>query len=486
MRLLPLPPSAPVLMESMRAVGYDAATAVADIIDNSITAAAKHVWILFEPDQASAVAILDDGSGMSAAELETAMRHGSQCPTDSRDPDDLGRFGLGMKTASLSQCRRLTVLSKKAGALSGMVWDLDVVAQAGGWQVGVLEEVELCQVPHAARLGGLESGTLVVWEKLDRLAEGDCGKGRVLADQMGKVSGHLSMVFHRFLSTRDRLAILVNDTPVTPVDPFLEQLGSNPGPPESFTIDGHEIRLRAYTLPHISRLTRPQVDASGGIEGLRKQQGFYVYRGDRLIIWGTWFKLHRQEELSKLTRVKVDIPNALDHLWGLDIKKASASPPAVIRDRLRSLLPRLVEGSRKAHDWRGRRSEPDGPTPLWHRIEDRDGVRYHVNLEHPLLAAFQDRLGEEAAREHVRLLEAIADTLPIELIHNDRSNDLLGAKRGKATAEEEDRLEALAIDLLAAAQGLPEVRARMLEGLGGIEPFCHHPSLVEKLKRRLG
>lgn len=486
MRLMPLPPSAPVLMESMRAVGYDTATAVADIIDNSITAGAKHVWILFEPAQASAVAILDDGCGMSAAELESAMRHGSQCPTDSRAPEDLGRFGLGLKTASLSQCRQLTVLSKKAGTLVGMVWDLDVVAQAGGWQVGVLEEAELRQMPHANRLEGLESGTLVVWGKLDRLAEGDGGKGRVLTDQMDKVHGHLSLVYHRFLSSKDRLSILVNGTPVTPVDPFLEQLGSNPGPPESFQIEGHEIRLRAYTLPHISRLTRAQVDASGGIEGLRKQQGFYVYRGDRLIIWGTWFKLHRQEELSKLTRVKVDIPNALDHLWGLDIKKASATPPAIIRDRLRSLLPRLIEGSRKAHDWRGRRTEPDGPTPLWNRIEDRDGIRYRVNLEHPLPAAFQSRLGEEATREHVRLLTAIADTMPIELIHNDRSNDQLGVKRSKATAEEEDRLEALAIDLLAAARGMPEERARMLAGLGGIEPFCYHPSLVEKLKRRLG
>ncbi len=194
MKSLSLPPFAPVLLESMRAIGYDAPAAVADLIDNSITAGARNVSIRFDPGRPQAVAILDDGTGMSREELHAAMRHGSRSPSDERHANDLGRFGLGLKTASMSQCRRLTVLTKRQGRIHGMMWDLDDVARAKDWLAGVLEPADVGAVPFVGEWRGRANGTLVVWEKLDRLAAGVLGTGSIenatseLCDQMMAVN----------------------------------------------------------------------------------------------------------------------------------------------------------------------------------------------------------------------------------------------------------------------------------------------------------
>jgi hypothetical protein len=223
MRHVALPPFAPVLLESMRAIGYETAAAVADLIDNAITAKAGRVQIRFDPGNPRALAIIDDGQGMSASELADAMRHGSRSPHDDRAQDDLGRFGLGLKTASMSQCRRLTVVTRKDGETSGMTWDLDEVARHEDWLAGVLDADDIEQVPFVAYLLGQASGTMVVWEKLDRLAAGDPGTGAVLSARMGEVADHLALVYHRYLQGRPpRLVIEINHLVLGSIDPFLE------------------------------------------------------------------------------------------------------------------------------------------------------------------------------------------------------------------------------------------------------------------------
>src|SRR5262245_18928842 len=102
-----VPPNAPSLVNSMCASGYDLDSAVADIIDNSISARATSVRIIVHEDgESSWIAIADDGWGMDDETLRNAMTFGCIDPEEARAPDDLGRFGLGLKTASLSQCRR--------------------------------------------------------------------------------------------------------------------------------------------------------------------------------------------------------------------------------------------------------------------------------------------------------------------------------------------------------------------------------------------
>ena len=247
MKQVRLPPNAALLLESMRAIGYDAAAAAADLVDNSITANARSVSIRFDPGRPRALAVIDDGTGMDDVGLLAAMRHGSQSPADRRAENDLGRFGLGLKTASMSQCRRLTVVSRRVGgAPHGMVWDLDTVIATQDWTVGVLEQKELETVPFLDELLARPSGTLVVWEKLDRIADGDPGDGSVLSDRMTQVGDHLARVFHRYLSGNPtRLRLDVNLQPVAPIDPFLESEGALAGEEERICATRPSLHVRA-------------------------------------------------------------------------------------------------------------------------------------------------------------------------------------------------------------------------------------------------
>jgi len=169
--LLEVLPDPVSLIESMRAVGYTVEAAVADIVDNSISAESENISIEYDASDNPYVAILDDGEGMTPAELTEAMRHGRN-PSDARDPKDLGRFGLGLKTASLSQCRRLTVVSKKNHVTSARTWDLDVVQETERWVIVIPFQTEIEDLPLARKLDNYKSGTLVVWQQLDRLIAG--------------------------------------------------------------------------------------------------------------------------------------------------------------------------------------------------------------------------------------------------------------------------------------------------------------------------
>ncbi|MEX2104109.1 MAG: ATP-binding protein, partial [Bacilli bacterium] len=334
MKTVSLPPHAPTLIESTRAIGYTLEAAVADIIDNSITALASCVDIFFFPINDSYIAILDNGNGMNSTQLETAMRYGSQNPNDNRDANDLGRFGLGLKTASLSQCRTLTVVSKQKNRVEARRWDIDYVAKTEEWSLLVLEtEQEMSTVPRIEELNKLQSGTLVVWQNLDRLKVGEVNFDRSMSKKMSDVRDHLSLVFHRYISSEaglKKLRINMNALPVEPADPFLTKRNTQVMADEVLYIEGARVVVRPFILPHVSALSSDEINALGGKEGLRKSQGFYIYRNKRLILGGTWFRMMRQGELSKLARIQVDIPNELDGLWTLDIKKSTATPPEVV------------------------------------------------------------------------------------------------------------------------------------------------------------
>lgn len=483
-----LAPSAPFLLESMRAIGYSPQTAIADLVDNSVTANATRVYLRFPPGPPSFVALLDDGDGMTESELEAAMRHGSRHPSEMRPANDLGRFGLGLKTASMSQCRELTVVSIKNGLASALCWDLDVVATTNAWTVIRLSPFEIEQLPHFADLKNFGKGTMVLWRKLDRLAAGDVGTGAVLGERIALVTEHLSSVFHRFLSGDARkpaLRIAINGNFLPARDPFLVDSGSEKGPEEVIDLDGHKITVQAYTLPHIARLSREQVERAGGDHGLRRNQGFYVYRNKRLIVSGTWFRLHHQEELAKLTRVRVDVPNSLDHLWTLDVKKSDAAPPAIVRDRLRQLMPRFVGRSKDVLSWSGRVRPPAGVKPMWNRIEQNGGVRYEVNFDNPLVRSVLDR-SEGSQAELTGLLRAISASLPLEGIYNDRASERMGHKLGREAQEElAATLEESLRGMLATFPEGSENRAGLLAALPGIEPFARYQEITSKIIERI-
>lgn len=429
-------PRAAALIESLRDIGYSFPAAIADIVDNSITAGASTIEILDNSDaERPAVAVLDDGCGMSEEELREAMRPGTTNPRDQRAARDLGRFGLGLKTASFSQCRRLTVLTRRGEEASARRWDLDTVAARDEWLLEV--PADICEVPFSDRLG--ERGTLVVWENLDRVTGRIDSGGRRLTEQLSDAVDHLELVFHRFLAGssggRRSVRILLNGRPLESFDPFHSR---HPAtifePEETFRLAGDTIRIQAVTLPHHQKVSANDWRRHAGPGGYLRNQGFYVYREDRLIIHGTWFRLAPQAELTKLSRVRVDIPNSLDEHWKIDIKKGSAQLPPSVRDRLKGLAERLGDGSRRAYGKRGAKLTEERQFPVWRRSQSKNRISYTIDEEHPAFRALTSRL-EPPLKEGLRSLAGlIAESLPLDSLQV----DLAGAPERIATATQND------------------------------------------------
>ena len=418
-------PSAAVLVESMRDIGYSLQTAVADIIDNSITSGARRIELLADTHSDNpSIGILDDGTGMSETELLEAMRPGSKSPLDSRPQHDLGRFGLGLKTASFSQCRRLTVLTRSRGMTSCAVWDLDVISKTDEWLVEVVSNAE--HIPWSSKLG--DSGTLVVWQKLDRLVDKENSNSqRSLNRHIDETATHITLVFHRFLSGEKgikKVLMSLNGRELEPFDPFHS---SHPatilGPEEVFRLGDQEIRIQPVTLPHHKKVSMQEWERYAGPEGYVRNQGFYVYRGRRLIIHGTWFKLMRQTELTKLARVRIDMPNSMDSDWKIDLKKASAQPPEPVRARLRKIIEKIGATSKRVYTTRGNRLVSDSKLPVWKRDQNKNQVFYNLNYEHPVFTSFSNKLAEDQRREFWKLLRLASSTLPIDSLILDMSSD---------------------------------------------------------------
>ena len=437
MRKINLPPDPSSLMESMRDIGYSMGTALADLIDNSITAAASNIKILADTHGPEPkVGVLDDGTGMSAEELIQAMRLGSRSPLTERSSFDLGRFGLGLKTASLSQCRAMTVISRQHGVTSGAKWDLDFVRETGQWDVQIIDDH--ASVPWSEQLE--THGTLVLWERLDTQHGGllhDLSADD-LVRQLGDAQTHLELTFHRFLGN-DRAArnfkLFLNGRELRPFDPFnSSHYATQMGPEERVRLDGHDIVVQPFTLPHHSKVSPAEWDLYGREEGYLKNQGFYVYRERRLIIHGTWFSLARQTELGKLTRVRVDMPNSLDHAWRIDVKKSRVELPPLVRRRLRTIVERIVTPSKRIYTQRGKQLAEDSRIPLWTRIQDKGVISYHVNTEHPSLTSFQSTLEPELRNSFLRIVEMAGASLPLDALMADFSSDP-NSLTGTASAE---------------------------------------------------
>ncbi|MFJ9501559.1 ATP-binding protein [Brevibacillus centrosporus] len=480
MNVISLPPNAPVLMEATRAIGYSLETAVADIIDNSITANASQIDIMFFPIGDSYITILDDGHGMNREELINAMRYGSKNPLDKRANSDLGRFGLGLKTASMSQCRKLIVVSKKDNTVVGAQWDLDFIESTGDWSLQILDEDDLSGVPHIEQLRSHNTGTIVVWKELDRLKIGEVDLSENLGKYMDQVRDHLSLVFHRYLSGEQgitKIQMIINKLKVMPIDPFLTGKSTQVMDDENINIDGQKVVVRPFILPHISKLTESEISMLGGKEGLRKQQGFYIYRNKRLLVWGTWFRMMRQGELSKLARVRVDIPNSLDYLWTLDIKKSSAIPPEIIRKNLAGIIGKLSEGSKRTWTYRGKKETDDSKVHVWNRVRTREGgIVYEINRDHPLVE-FASSFDKAEKKKIDQLLSQIERSLPLNQLYIDLTSDERIANENEISR---DDLLPLLRQLVDGCRNMKE-RNILLQRLCATEPFNQHPELLAEL-----
>jgi hypothetical protein len=414
-------PHAASLIEGLRDIGYSLETAISDIIDNSVTAGSRRIQIVTEAcSDEPLIAIADDGDGMTEEELIAAMRPGSRNPLATRDKPDLGRFGLGLKSASFSQCRRLTVVSRKLGKTSAAVWDLDDVAERNEWAVQLLDDVS--EIPEVERLG--HTGTLVLWQKLDRLTGGfpnnSAKRAEVINHRIAETERHLRLVFHRFMERPQPLGILLNGRLLRPLDPFARKnLATIFDPEEVLALPHGEMEIQSFTLPHHRQMSNQDWEDIAGPEGHLKSQGFYLYRGGRLILHGTWFGLCRQSELTKLSRVRIDIPNSMDADWKIDVKKSSAQLPPIVRDRLRKVIDRIQDGSKRTYRKRGQKLVDQERLPMWHRIQADGQIRYRPNTEHPAFAGFAENLPLDLRRGFFNCIALVGASLPIETLHAD-------------------------------------------------------------------
>lgn len=316
MKLIQNPPKANFLMGSMRHMGYSFSDAISDVMDNSISADCTTIKLLFPPNASNIyVGILDDGNGMTDQELFRAMCYGSQASEDVRSEKDLGRFGLGMKSASMSQCKKMTVVSKKNNKINSYRWDYDEIskrANDGGWNMIQLDISDIDSLFCIDQLKELEHGTLVLWEDLDVLYKTASGRiYEALTRCRNNLLEHLPLIYHRFI-TEDHLHIFINYEEIKALDPFLVNRsdyswGTIKQPIADSRGIEHFVEITPYKLPFVTEMSKAEQDLIGGADKMNRMQGYYIYRGRRLIRYGTWFGTPRHE-VSKYARVKVDIP----------------------------------------------------------------------------------------------------------------------------------------------------------------------------------
>lgn len=416
-----LDPEPSILIESLRDIGYSFNSALADIVDNSITANANDVRILAIPDDDFRIGVIDNGSGLCRNDLKRAMRLGSTDPRQKRALNDLGRFGLGLKTASFSQCRRLTVISRNNGETSAFTWDLDLVVEQNEWSV--IERTDIDSVPFIEELGS--NGTLVLWEKLDRLT-GSRGSGKVDHTRIiSEAQDYLSLVFHRYITGErglNRLALRVNNRLLDPIDPFNTRNRATQAGQTETICPG--VTMQAFTLPHRSHYeSQQEYDRYGLSGGYLKSQGIYLYRAKRLILYGTWFGLAKKTALTQLTRVKIDIDINQDEVWKIDVKKVSAQMPEVVRDRVKSLIATIGAPSRKAYRRRATRLTSPDIYPSWNVEQVGEKKLYKINRRHPVIANLIESLDDVGADSLETVLALIESSFPTESLFYDFANN---------------------------------------------------------------
>lgn len=482
-------PQADFLMGAMRSMGYSFEAAISDIIDNSISASAKNISVKFPTDPTFCnVSILDDGIGLDKLSLFEAMKYGCSSCEEERDDTDLGRFGLGLKAASLSQCRVLTVASKFNGLISAYKWDYNFIISKKEWLVIELDNNEILSIPEIKELENLQSGTLVVWSDFDIIEKSSGDVFSSLVEYKVKIIDYLGLIFHRFLNTEEdrKIMITVNNHALKGMDPFLEKHRKtnqrqefNLSIKDSQGIERH-IAVQPFVLPFQKDLSKEDIALLGGLDNLRTKQGFYIYRGYRLIIWGTWFGLPKNE-LTKNARIRVDIPNSLDDIWNIDIKKQNASIPRSIKNSLKKQIQVVMEMATNVQTHRGRTAPIDHKVDyIWNRVEGRDKKYfYSINRNSNIFQLLTNYVSDEEMARFEMVLEEIERNIPYQQIYIDNSQSNIDDRYDEERLKD---IEYKGIILVNRIVELGELAPKeAIDRLITSEPFSKHATLKSNL-----
>lgn len=473
------------LLDALRGIGYTIETAIADLIDNSIAADAKTVFINFKwKGVDSYITIVDDGGGMSNDELIDAMNLAQKGVYHERNPKDLGRFGLGLKTASFSQCKTLTVYSRKANKTSCYRWDLDKLAQS---PIDGLFLLIGANNPNLQEFKDLEKqvhGTVVLLENLDRVVTSGFTYDRY-CNVADKVSKHLSMVFHRFID-EGKLRLIFDGKEIKSWNPF-PSLTSTMKFPEIKIGKKNHITAQGFVLPHKEFIPDKNIYlAMGGEKGWITQQGFYIYRNKRLLVAGSWLGLGNpkpwiKDELHGLARIKIDITNEDDFEWSIDVKKSSATPPADCKLRLERLGYSIRERARNVYVHRGKGGGGKQLSNFefaW--IKEKN--HYRINKQHSIIS---DMLKNSGAYRKIieNLLEIIEESVPVQRIWLDSAENepFESATESEITDAMVGIIEDAFIRILKDKKFSIE---QTISHLLHIEPFNLYPEIINKIAER--
>jgi hypothetical protein len=364
-------PSAKRLIKSLRDLGYTFSSAISDLIDNSIQAGSTGIYIDIEMKGVNSfIRIADNGYGMTLSQLEEAMRYGSD--NDYSLDNNLGKFGLGLKTASFSQCRRFSVatrsMSDRQKIIHSFAWDLAHIEKTNKWEILELDnKIRDFVVQNYLKDN---TGTVVLWQYLDRVIEAtddDNKADKIILKLHRELEEHLSMVFHRFLAGEvpdSKIKIYLNDVEIIPWDPFVrnekktQELPSKKIPVE---IDGIKctVSLQPYILPNQDDFSsKGAFDKASGPNKWNNQQGFYIYRSNRLIQSGGWSRLRAADEHTKLARIALDFTPHLDDAFKINVAKMKVQIPQQIKDQVDAFVKPVVKHAREIYDKSGKEEKP--------------------------------------------------------------------------------------------------------------------------------
>lgn len=438
-------PSPEYLIKSIAEQGYSLETSLADLIDNSISASANKIEILINPDKSPFTLFLaDNGHGMSEETLKKCMQFPSSSLEDQRINSDLGRFGLGLKTASFAQTRRFTVLSRPAGSndYSGRTWDVSHLKEKQIWEIIINTPQEIRQLlddyselssEFLNHFPGFSPNTIVIWQGLYKFEEylDVQDRSSSLKNQVSETTAeYLSLVFHRFMEREDSpLCIRVNNALIRPFNPFPTSITDlRPIESRQRAFKSDIIKLEGYVLP--VRSIEESKEANNiwttKSRGLMDMEGMYIYRSDRVILFGGWNGIIRKSPRLQLARLKVEVGNRVDNLLHLNVAKSQITIPYDLRFGFLKYISELKDEAEKEYFNRGIRKisskKTDSVPQLFHRMASNRGTLLEINADFPLIAILESSIDSESRKVLKVLFRMINTTInKIRHVHDDNS-----------------------------------------------------------------
>ena len=492
MEYIPLDIKADNFIDSYRSIGYSIETAIADIIDNSIAAKATEIRVNMIWDDLvkgePIIQILDNGYGMSNEELIESMRLACRSPLEVRDITDLGRFGLGLKSASFSQCRLLTVVSRKEGfELTCKQWDINHIKSVHKF------ELTDCTVKEAGVEDMVPSGqgTSVIWRTMDQLnipSESTEKKKEHFWRQIKlKVREHIAITYGSFSGT---IKFFFNDNPIELWDPFLtNHEGTKRTIEETILFNNHSVGVTSYILP--KKLDGDELEKATLGRSMNELQGFYLYRNNRLIRYGGWFGLPKltNKEAYRLARIRIDIDNTMDPDWNIDIKKECATCPPAIVEKLVSYAKTARRDSSRIFRSKGKilRKTLNSKESvfLWTYGSKDNKAFYSINRNNPLVSVFTKNLDDDQMEMFDMVLKALENFIPVQSILESESNGNYVENIASEISDDEIKKTFLElIDNMIENDNCDFLTAAKF--LRGNEPFINHLEVVDKIIEQEG